>query len=389
MTTPIAGLGFEEIMKRGGVPARTASGKRKTDKHTLEALKAKTPEQRAFRSLRGKLGKVNAALSKSLEFFLGVCAEYGGTFHAVFNQTTTATHRLSSSGHRTWIELFEAFKQVQFQNMARIFKPLFRAKRKGWLMMEVDGSQLEFRVAAELGGPDPQALADILDPDFDAHLTSAAAMADIPYDELLKRYRDGDKQAKTLRTEAKSETFKPLYGGEFGTKKQMRWYKAFVERYKGISRHQKAWVQEVLRTHKLITPWGMRYYWPRASVSRSGYVNVKSSVYNYPVQALATAEIIPMAVVYLWHRLKDCDQVEMVNTVHDSVILEVHPDAIEFVRDEAIKAFGTDVYSYLAEVYGVEFQVPLGCGITIGEHWSEGDEENYNIWPDGRVEKTP
>lgn len=381
------GLGFEELKNRDGSPKRTTSGRKKADKSAIAALTPRTQRQKDFLSLRSEIGKVQAALSKSLEFFQGICKEYGGIFYATFHQTRTATHRLSSSGHKTWFETFKDYKTVQFQNMGRVFKPMFKSRNDDWLMVEIDGSQLEFRVAAQIGGPDPQALADITDPDFDAHCTSASIMNDIPYDEFLAAYRSGDKKAKLQRTAAKVDTFKPLYGGESGTRKQKRWYKAFKDRYSGIADTQEGWVEQVLYEKRLITPWGMRYYWPRAKRQQRGYVNVKSSVYNYPIQALATAEIIPVAVRSLWERLRNIEGIRLVNTVHDSVILEVAPDKIEDVRREGIKAFGEDVYTYLRTIYGLEFQVPLGCGITVGTHWSEGAEESYNIWPNGKVEK--
>ena len=380
------GLGFNERRRRDGSPIRTTSGRKKADKATIASLKGNTPQQREFLAVRKEIGKVNAALSKSLEFFKGVCTEFGNLFYAVFNQTVTATHRLSSSGHKTYFQIFDAVKTVQFQNMARVFKRLFRSRTEGWVMMEVDGSQLEFRVAADLGN-DEQAYEDILDAHFDAHIQSASIMNGIDYDEFLREYRAGSKHFKNLRTAAKVDTFKPLYGGESGSKKQKKWYKAFKKRYKGIASTQNEWIETVLSEKRLITPWGMRYYWPKAKRLHDGYVNVKSSVYNYPVQALATAEIIPIAVTFLWHRLQGNDKVRMVNTVHDSVIMEVHPDAVEDVKEEAIKAFGKDVYEYLDKIYNYKFKVPLGCGVTIGSHWSEGREESYNIWPNGKVEK--
>ena len=380
------GLGFQELSRRDGTPIRTPAGKPKTDQTTVSALKATTAKQRKFVALRRKLGKVDAALSKALRFFHGICREYGGTFHATFNQTVTATHRLSSSGISTYFEEFQESMTAQMQNLARVFKRLFRAKEDGWLVVEVDGSQLEFRVAADLCG-DEQAIADITDPDFDAHIFSASEINGIPYEEMLERYREGDGDAKSLRTSAKPHTFKPLYGGQSGTRNEKRYYKAFKERYSGIAGTQDSWVEEVLRDKRLITPWGMRYYWPRAKRGRDGYVNVKANVYNYPVQAFATAEIIPIAVTALWKRLRDCSGVRFINTVHDSVILEVRPDSVDRVRREAINAFGIDVYKYLLEVYDYQFTVPLGCGITIGTHWSEGAEESYNIWPNGKVER--
>jgi DNA polymerase I-like protein with 3'-5' exonuclease and polymerase domains len=404
-------LKFEEIKDARGQPRRNKGAKthnkdgspvekRKTDQKTVDALKAKTPEQKAFVKLRKELGKVSAALTKNLNFFMGVIREYGGVFYGEFNQTNTATHRLSASGIEMLFQTFldadgkPKWMKAQFQNMDRKFKKLFKAKRvtddgRPWLVFEPDGSQLEFRVAAFLG-QDRQAMEDIANKDWDAHVTSGAAMSQRPYEELYKLYKAGDVKATEIRQQAKTETFKPLYGGEFGTPAQMRWYEEFKRRYKDIADVQKDWAAKVAQDKRLITQWGMRYYWPRAKMDGNGRVNVKTQVFNYPVQALATAEIIPVALVYFWHRLREAgmeDKAYLVNTVHDSLVVEVHPDYLEKVKEIAMKAFTTDVYQYLSKVYGIEFNVPLGIGMKAGLNWGTGAESAFNIWPDGRKEQ--
>lgn len=386
-------LGFKELVDFRGNPKRNPpsrnfpEGSRKTDKKTLDKLVATTEEQKRFVALRKKLGKANAALSKNLDFFLGVVREQGCTFVGEFHQTKTATHRLSSTGVPLSFEMFDgASKSVQFQNMPRAFKRLLRAKRPGWLIFDPDGSMLEFRVAVFLGA-DSQGLRDVEDVAWDAHVTSGAAMAQKPYAELYAAYKAGEKWAEEIRQNAKTETFKPLYGGEKGTEDQERWYAEFRKRYPELAKVQAGWVREVLETKRLITPWGLRFYWPYAKMSRSGRVNVKSAVYNYPVQSLATAEIIPIAMVYFWHRLRDEgleEQVFIVNTVHDSLPMEVHPDAIDAAKVLAKQCFTRDVYNYLEKVYKLKFTVPLGVGLKAGEHWGEGKEESYDIYPDGR-----
>ncbi len=231
---------------------------------------------------------------------------------------------------------------------------------------------------------------DIADKNWDAHVTSGSAMAQTSYDELFAKYKAGDKWASEIRQQAKPETFKPLYGGERGTPAQERWYKAFKERYEGIAEAQETWAAAVRKDKVLITPWGMRYYWPYAKVDQSGRLNVKTSVYNYPVQALATAEIIPIALVYFWHGLAArglSDRCFIVNTVHDSVACEIDPAVIEEVGALAKKSFTLDVYVYLDRVYGLKFNVPLGIGMKVGTHWGTGDESSFNIWPDGREER--
>jgi DNA polymerase-1 len=404
-------LKFAELQKRG-MPVRgkgpsvTKTGKprenRKADQKTLDKLVATTKEQREFIKLRKEIGKVNAALSKNLDFFLGVVEEKGGVFYGEFNQANTATHRLSSSGMELQFQRFldktgkhMLSKKAQFQNMARAFKKLFKSKRvtedgRPWLIFDPDGSQLEFRVAVEMAG-DPQGIIDISNKDWDAHVTSGSAMAQMSYDELYAKYKAGDEAAAEIRQQAKPETFKPLYGGEFGTPAQMRWYAEFKNRYKGIAGMQADWANQVSRKKMLVTPWGMRYYWPRARVNDQGRLNVKTAVYNYPVQALATAEIIPVAMVYFWHRLHMEgleNKVAIINTVHDSVVCEVHPDYVDEVAAVAKRAFTLDVYNYLQVVYQFEFKhVPLGIGMKAGTHWGSGKESAFNIYADGREEQ--
>lgn len=212
-------------------------------------------------------------------------------------------------------------------------------------------------------------------------------MAGLAYEELYAKYNAGDKGAEGIRQDAKPETFKPLYGGEKGTEAQERWYAEFRRRYPDLAKVQSAWVREVLDTKQLVTPWGLRFYWPYAKMSRYGRVNVKSAVYNYPVQSLATAEIIPIAAVYFWHRIREWgleDYCFIVNTVHDSLPSEVHPDHIDRVKLLSKQCFTADVYNYLEKVYKVKFNVPLGVGMKAGEHWGEGKEESYDIYPDGK-----
>lgn len=353
-------LEFKELKNRRGEPMRTPSGGRKTDNDTLSKLKATTPEQEKFIELRSAYGKVSSLLSKNLEFFAGVCSERDCTFTAQFNQSVTRTHRLSSSGVRRRFTCFPKPKSVQFQNLPRQCKSLFRARHKGWSIMEVDGSQLEFRVAAFLGH-DPVAVRDITE-GRDVHSFTAEVLT-------------GAGQ-KTDRQGAKAHTFKPLYGGSSGTKAEKAYYSAFKERYSGIAAAQQRWIDTVIERKELETVSGLRFYWPNTTVQRDGFVTNTTSICNYPVQSLATAEIIPIALINMWHEMRGMESF-IVNTIHDSVIVEVHPDEVEEVTDIAARSFTTIVYTILREEYSIDFNVPLEAGVKIGLHWGEGDERKY------------
>lgn len=367
-------LGFQELTTARGTPIRSGTGGRKTDQKTLAKLTATTASQRAYLELRKKLGHVGAALSKNLETFQRVADSGTNILQAEFNQMNTATHRLSSSGIDT-----TGGGSTQFQNIPRQFKSLFTARKPGWLIAEVDGAQIEFRVAAFLGN-DEAAKADISNPEFDIHCLSASVRVGKTYEEVRKAYLAGEAWAKAARQAAKEDTFKPLYGGTKGTTEQELWYSTFATRYPALRSVQEGWVKEVLTTKRLRTPWGLEFTFPHISVSRTGHVNVGSSVYNYPVQALATAEIIPIAIAAFARNIRRDkleDYIVPVCTVHDSLICEVHPDHVDDYKRLAIESFGVSVSKYLCLVYGLVFDVPLGIGIKIGTHWGEGKEEKY------------
>ncbi len=382
-------LGFPEKRGPGGKPLRNKpskqfpNGRPKTDKQTIQWLstQAETDDQKRFVELQTKYAKANAALSKNLEFFRGVCLEYGGRFHAQFNQTVAATHRLTSSGMPLVFKCYgEKSKSVQFQNMPREFKDCFKAPYDDYYIVEVDAMQLEFRVAAYVGD-DKQARADVADPDFDAHCRSASVMNNIHYDDFLRSFRAGRSKFKAMRQAAKADTFKPLYGGTKGTPEQERYYQSFAERYSDLVRQQESWLAEVQRTGSFRTPWGMEFTFDTYTNRNGVAINSKThkpvgpQVYNYPVQNLATAEIVPIAIVSLYKRCKEGRvDVKFVNTVHDSIICYVHKDNIASFLNCASKAFTSDVYEHLSFMYGIEFDVPLGMEAVYGSHWSKGTE---------------
>jgi len=177
-------LKISELKDKGGKSIRTDKDGYKTDQATLLSLKGRTKVQKNFLELYKRYAFLNARLSKSLHTYKQV-VDAGDYLQAQFNQARTKTQRLSSSGLRY---------SIQFQNQAREFKPLYRARSPDWLIAEIDGAQLEFRVAAFLG-QDAVAVHDI-ENGFDVHSYTASVMTDAGQ--------------PTTRQEAKSHTFKPL-----------------------------------------------------------------------------------------------------------------------------------------------------------------------------------
>lgn len=345
-------LGFKERLGRDRKPIRTGTNKRKVDESTIFSLEPSNKKQRKFLELYKEMNARNKALTKYLRKFADCCRDSGGILKAEFNQTSTQTHRLSSNG----LEY-----KTQFQNFPRAYKPVFRARTDGWVIGEADGAQLEFRAAGHLGR-DATALHDIVN-GVDIHSVTASVI-------------------ECTRQEAKAHTFKPLYGGRSGSKAEVRYYEFFRDKYQGITQTQERWISDVLRDKKLTTEWGLTYYWPDTRTESGGYVRNSTQICNYPVQAFATAEIIPVAVVYFWHYAKIAElEMMLVNTIHDSIIVEMPTEEINDFHQLAEVCLVKEVYAYLRDVYDVSLAVPLGAGVKVATHWAGSDAEAFV--PDG------
>lgn len=336
-------LGFSELTK-DGKPIRNKANKAfpeglpKTDKDTLLALKATNKKQKRFTELFAKNSKLEKSITTYLKLFKETCEEKGGRLLGKFNQAVTQTHRLSSS-------------QPNFQNFDRNFKQLFTSRRRkdGWIIGERDAAQLEFRAAAYLGG-DTVAMQDIAE-GFDVHTYTADIIG-------------------VGRTAAKAHTFKPLYGGTSGTANERKYYKAFKEKYRSIADTQDQWVRDTLMSKVQVLPTGLKLYWPRIKMTPSGYVEGNTNVRNYPVQNLATAEIIPVGVTYVWHHMKDRKlQSLLINTVHDSMITDENPEETEELNEITTTAFSQEVVDYLDKVYDIQFDVPLEVDVELADNW--------------------
>lgn len=348
---------FKELKNAYGDEIKTDAGKPKTDIDTIMALKATNKRQRAFTVLYKRFAKADGSLTKYLKKFKDCCDDNKGNLQFKFNQTITKTHRLSSTGK---------IYKVQGQNFNRNFKCLFTTRHEGWELEEQDGAQLEFRVAGYCGS-DLQVNEDLIN-DVDIHANTAA--------ELTAAGQETERQG------AKEHSFKPLYGGESGTEAEKAYYKFFKERYSGVAQWQEDNKSIALDTGKNVTATGLIFYYPGTKITKSGYITNSTNICNYPVQSLATADIIPIAIVYMWHRLHIANlESFIVNTVHDSIILERHPEEKEAVRAIGKQSFTYDVYKYLDIVYNIKWNIPLGIGTKSGKNWGDGKEVKVNVDP--------
>lgn len=357
-------LGFDELRDKRGEPERTAGGARRTDEDTIHALKSTTQDQQDFKEYFSKLRHADTQL-RVLDKMQQCCKDNPDNpiLTAAFNQTIAANHRLTSTGRNYGLQL---------QNVAREYKKLFRSRYDDWYVGEADGMQLEFRAGADLT-KDPVAIKDIKD-HVDVHINTASTF----------EKKKPEKVTKEQRQKWKPETFRPMYGSKGKTKEQKRYAKYFHNRYSVMHKVQTDWTFKVLETGKLVTPWGLIFYWPGTTMQRGGYIDNTTNIFNYPISSLATAEWIPISVVYTWHFMKVLEMMSfLVNTIHDSIISEVAPHERDLWTEVCKRTFTVDVMRYMSTVYNINLVVPLGVEIKYGTHWSgsNGGECKFELDP--------
>ena len=298
-----------------------------------------------------KIRRLSALDSYLSSFVDGISTFLKGDnrLHVRLTQHMTSTGRFSG-------------RDPNMQNMPRggtfPVKRVFKSRFTGGKIMEADFAQLEFRVAAYLS-QDEVAIKEVTE-GFDVHSYTAQVISEAG-------------QA-TTRQEAKAHTFAPLYGatGYGRTPAEARYYEHFTEKYRGIARWHRELAKEVL-THKMITtPSGRQFSFPDVKRRRDGSVTNFTAIKNYPVQSFATADIVPTVMLRINEKLKPMQSM-LVNSVHDSVVIDIHPDEEQQVIS-LINDTNTELKSLIDDKFSIDFNVPLLLEAKIGVNWLEQQE---------------
>ena len=292
-----------------------------------------------------RLSAVETYLSSFVEG-IATHTKQDGKLHVRLLQHRTGTGRLSGA-------------DPNMQNMPRggtfPVKRVFKSRWDGGQVMEADFAQLEFRVAAFLS-QDKTAI-DEVTTGFDVHSYTAKVISDAGQ--------------PISRQDAKAHTFAPLYGASgFGrTEAEAAYYKQFTTKYSGIGEWHKALAKEALNTGKITTPSGREFAFPDVQRRRYGGVTYFTQIKNYPVQSFATADIVPISLIYI-DKLLGVNQMHscIVNTVHDSIVIDVHPNE----KDKVLKVINRTNEMLTALVnrkWNIDFNVPLLLEAKIGPNW--------------------
>ena len=98
---------------------------------------------------------------------------------------------------------------------------------------------------------------------------------------------------------------------------------------------------------------------------------------NYPVQGFATGDIVPLVIGRLNRILKNNSELSekclLTNTVHDSIILDVHEDIFEEAVNTVVSVMES-APEFIEETWGFKFDLPLPVGISYGRNWYDQKE---------------
>jgi DNA polymerase I-like protein with 3'-5' exonuclease and polymerase domains len=326
---------------------KSKNGQYSTSEEVLQALKTKHPVVSLILEYR--------ELKKLISTYISALPTYihpdTGKIHTTYNQTVTATGRLSSSNPNLQ-NLPIRSERGQLIRQAVI-------PDEGCLFLSADYSQIELRLMAHFS-QDPH-LVQAFHSGQDIHAATAAKIFNVPIDMVTKEQR---RQAKTAN-------FGIIYGiSAFGLAQQLDcsrteaktlidgYFAAFpgvidyIERQKQIAREQ----------GYAVTLFGRRRYLPDI-LSHNATVRsfAERNAVNSPIQGTA-ADIIKMAMVTIHRRLKDEGlKAQMIMQVHDELNFNVPVCEIDRVREIVVSEMQNVVH----------LTVPLIADCGVGNNWLE------------------
>ncbi len=269
--------------------------------------------------------------------------------HSSFNQTVTATGRLSSA-------------EPNLQNIP-IRTPLGHEMRKcfvapkGYTLVDADYSQIELRLLAHISS-DPEMTRAFLNGE-DIHTSTASRVFGVAPENVTPE----------LRKRAKAINFGIVYGmGGFslstdlgiGKKEADEYIASYKSKFVGVSEYLSAAIEGAYRTGYVSTMFGRRRYIPELTSTKNQLKKFGERVaMNSPIQGSA-ADIIKIAMVNTEKALEESGiDAKIVLQVHDELILEAADDCVaeagELLRREMENA--------------VKLSVPLTCEVSFGKRW--------------------
>ncbi|MGD8969971.1 MAG: DNA polymerase I [Desulfobacterales bacterium] len=274
-----------------------------------------------------------------------------GRIHTSFNQTVTATGRLSSSEPN--LQNIPV-RTEEGREIRRAFVPC-----SGWTLLSADYSQVELRLLAHVS--DDKRLIQAFRDGEDIHTRTAAEVFQVATDAV----------SPELRRQAKAINFGIIYGmSPFGLSRQLdisqKMAKVYIDnyfdRYEGVHRFVQRAIKEAGATMRTSTLLGRIRLLPDIkSPNATVRQFAERTAVNTPIQGSA-ADLIKIAMIRIDAALREKQhKTAMLLSVHDELVFEVPPDELEPAQ-ELIRSIMEGVW---------DLKVPLKVNMAWGTNWAE------------------
>ncbi len=274
-----------------------------------------------------------------------------GRIHTSYNQTVTATGRLSSSNPNL------QNIPVKTDEGKRIRK-LFIAP-EGKLLISADYSQIDLRVLAHYS--EDHALLEAFRKGEDIHSRTAAEIFGVMPAMVTAE----------MRRAAKTVNFGIVYGmSPFGLAKELgisrkeaaNFMKRYFERYPGVKKYMTEIVKQARKDGFVTTLLGRRRYLPDIKARQRNIREfAERTAINTPIQGTA-ADIIKLAMIKCHDKLiKTVSNTLMVLQVHDELVIEAPED-----QEAKVAEMLRDIMENI-----IELKVPLSVSVGSGKNWAE------------------
>ena len=350
----------------------TDKGQPKTSREILEIYNLRHPSPLITGILSyKKLKKLDGSFLDKIEEFI---SPKTGRVHPTYFLGITKTGRLSCRGPN----IQQMPKEIELPDGEIIsVKKLFIAP-PGKILLYADYSQMEFAVLAGLSaGYGDDTLKIAINKGLDVHCYIASKVFGIAYEEMFQKSKIKehlDKKYVKLRSRAKAVGFGIIYGSSaWGMAKKQGITEreaqdlidAFFREFPGIRMYIADKHRQVKEEHYSISPFGRRRRFPVIDVRGWADNSCKRKAQNHPIQSGAS-DITLNAVIGL------CEKLDIIGTVHDSIIAEVddNPKSIA----EAIKIYKEITVEYPKKAYSFLNGVNLKVDIEKGYNWGELQE---------------
>lgn len=339
----LAEILFEKMGIKGGKKTKTGYS---TAADVLEKLAPDYPIVSDILEYRG-LAKLKSTYAEGLF----ACIGGDGRIHSTFNQTITATGRISS----TEPNLQNIPMRMDLgRRIRKVFVP-----REGYLFMDADYSQIELRILAHMS--DDKQLIEAYQMEEDIHRITASKVFHTPFAEVT------DLQ----RRNAKAVNFGIVYGiSSFGlsqdlsiSKKEAADYiEQYFETYPGVKRFLDQMVAKAKEQGFVTTMYGRRRPIPELKSNNFMQRSFGERVaMNSPIQGTA-ADIMKIAMIRVWERLhRENLKSRLILQVHDELLIET-----DISEEEAVRCILTEEMQQAAEL-----SVRLEIDLHTGTDWYE------------------